>query len=170
MLPCVVAPDLAGFDWPAARPPEYCHRPSMSDVFLKAALPPSCSRTGRRAGPGVYQALRWSRFHPTTTPVLSACCRSAGFDWPVGGTEEFLGPWAARLDSWRTEAKGALADPLNVFGAAGRFGAPGEVPLTRSVTAMTEPRGAAVREWRSSLEDTCSRPQRVKSAIPECAP
>jgi len=23
MLPCVLVPDLAGFDWPAARPPEY---------------------------------------------------------------------------------------------------------------------------------------------------
>jgi hypothetical protein len=48
--------------------------------------------------------------------------RSNHFDWPAGGTEEFLGRRAARPDSRRTEAKGGLADPLNVFGAVGRLG------------------------------------------------
>ena len=96
-------------------------RPSRRRRFLKAALPPSCSRTGRCAERGVYPALRWSRFHPTTTPKLSGRCRSARFDWPTGGTEEFLGRWAARPDSRRTEAKGVLADPLNVFGAVDRL-------------------------------------------------
>ena len=133
-------------------------RPSMSDVFLKAALPPSCSRTGRCARLGVYPALRWSPFHPTTAPRLSGRCRSDGFDWPAGGTEEFLGRCSARSNSRHTEAKGAPADPPNVFGAVGRFGALGVVPLTQSVTARTEPRGAAVREWRSSREDTCAKP------------
>jgi hypothetical protein len=126
----------------------------MSRNFLKAALPPSCSRTGRRAASGVYQALRWSRFHPTTTPGRSAGCRSHGFDWTAGGTEEFLGRCSARSASRHTEAKGGPADPPNVFGAAGRFGTLGVVPLTRSVTATTEPRGVAVGQLRSSLEAT----------------
>src|SRR5262249_18019206 len=47
--------------------------------------------------------------------------RSLRFDWPAGGTEEFLGRWAAKPDSRRTEAKGVRADPLNVFGAVGRL-------------------------------------------------
>jgi hypothetical protein len=121
MLPCVLVPDLAGFDWPAARPPEFvANKSSMSDDFLKAALPPSCSRTGRCAEHGVYTALRWSRFHPTTTPQLNARCRSDRFDWPTGGTEEFLGRWSARINSRHTEAKGVRADPLYVFGAVDR--------------------------------------------------
>ena len=132
MLPCVLVPDLAGLDWPAARLPEsIANRPSMSDDFLKAALPPSCSRTGRCVEQGVYPALRWSRFHPTTTPPLNARCRSDRFDWPAGGTEEFLGRWSARINSRRTEAKGVLADPLYVFGAVGRTRTPGVVRLDR---------------------------------------
>ena len=132
MLPCVLVPDLVGFDWPAARLPEFiANRPSMSDDFLKAALPPSCSRTGRCVAHGVYPALRWSRFHPTTTPPLNARCRSDRFDWPAGGTEEFLGRWSARINSRHTEAKGVRADPLYVFGAVGRTGTPGVVLLDR---------------------------------------
>ena len=80
----------------------------MSVTILKAALPPSCYRTGKTAAAP----------HPRWCAVRSGpACR---FAWPSGGTEEFLGRWSARIDSWRTEAKGALADPLYVFGAAGR--------------------------------------------------
>jgi hypothetical protein len=61
---------------------------------------------------------------------------------------------AARLDSRRAEAKGALADPPNVFGAAGRIRTPGVVPLTWLATATTEPRGVAAQELRSSLDAT----------------
>ena len=153
MLPCVLVPDLAGLDWPAARLPEFiANRPSMSDDFLKAALPPSCSRTGRCVEQGVYPALRWSRFHPTTTPPLNARCRSDRFDWPAGGTEEFLGRWSARINSRHTEAKGVRADPLYVFGAVGRTEPLVWFFLTVTVTAMTEPRGVATRGERSLLE------------------
>ena len=80
----------------------------MSVTFLKAALPPSHDRTGKTAA-----AARPRRCTVRPGP---ACL----FAWPSGGTEEFLGRWSTRTDSWRTEAKGALADPLYVFGAAGR--------------------------------------------------
>ena len=97
------------FDWPAARHPEYVEtRPRMSVTFLKAALPPSRYRTGKTAA-----APRQRR-----CPVRPGPARR--FAWPSGGTEEFLGRWSARSSSWRTEAKGALADPPYVFGAAGR--------------------------------------------------
>jgi hypothetical protein len=68
------------------------------------------------------------------------------------------------------EAKGAPADPLTVFGAAGRTGTPGVVSLTRSVTARTEPRDAAAGDFRSSLEETCPQLQWVKAGNPGCAP
>ena len=108
-LPCVAVPDLVRFDGPAARRPEDEDRRLSSSVrFLTAALPPSCFRTGKT----------------TATPHPRRCAVRPGpacrFDWPSGGTEEFLGRWTARSRSWRTEAKGALTDPLYVFGAAGR--------------------------------------------------
>ena len=97
------------FDWPAARHPEYWQtRPSRSVIYLKAALPPSCYRTGKTAATP----------HPRRCTVRSGPARR--FAWPSGGTEEFLGRWSARSNSWCTEAKGALADPPYVFGAAGR--------------------------------------------------
>ena len=85
---------------------------------------------GPPAEPFSNWTMRWA-WHLHSVAVIStppdddarssARCRSARFDWPTGGTEEFLGRWAARLDSRRTEAKGALADPLNVFGAVDGF-------------------------------------------------
>jgi hypothetical protein len=97
------------FDWPAARRPELRENTtSMSVTILKAALPPSRDRTGKTAAAP----------HPRWCAVRSGPARR--FAWPSGGTEEFLGRWSTRTDSWRTEAKGALADPLYVFGAAGR--------------------------------------------------
>jgi len=97
------------FDWPAARHPELLEtRSSMSVIFLKAALPPSCYRTGKTAA----------------APLPRRCAVRPGpacrFAWPSGGTEEFLGRWPTRSNSWCTEAKGALADPPYVFGAVGR--------------------------------------------------
>src|SRR6516165_9583315 len=80
----------------------------MSIRFLQAALPPSRSRTGKTA------AVPYPR-RCTVRP--SPACR---FAWPSGGTEEFLGRWSARSNSWRTEAKGVLTDPPYVFGAADR--------------------------------------------------
>src|SRR5437764_4494120 len=78
-----------------------------------------------------------SRFPPDRTgktavaPRQRRCAVRPGparrFAWPSGGTEEFLGRWSARSSSWGTEAKGALADPLYVFGAAGRAATPGVV-------------------------------------------
>ncbi len=73
--------------------------------------------------------MRWAWRLPSVAVVsippgdgvrCSARCRSLRFDWPAGGTEEFLGRWAARSGSRRTEAKGVRADPLNVFGAVSR--------------------------------------------------
>src|SRR5262249_35538003 len=71
-------------------------------------------------GPPAKLLSNWEdRRRPTQRrcPVRPGpACR---FDEPAAGTEEFLGRRAARPDSWRAQAKGALADPLYVFGAAG---------------------------------------------------
>src|SRR5438045_2812145 len=94
-LPCVKVPDLARFDWPAARHPEQWEtRPRMSASFLQAALPPSRDRTGKTA---VASRPRRRTVHP------GPARRFAG---PSGGTEEFLGRWSARSSSWGAEAKG----------------------------------------------------------------
>jgi hypothetical protein len=120
------------FDWPAARRPELLEtRPSMSMTFLKAALPPSCYRTGTRRWTLCLARGEAVSIPPTDDTLPTASSRSRRFAWPSGGTEEFLGRWFARTDSWDTEAKGVLADPLYVFGAAGRTGTPGVVPPDR---------------------------------------
>ena len=161
MLPCVLVPDLAGFDWPAARLPENGETKTEHEHEIPEGGPPAelFSNWTMRG------AWRLSSVAVVSIPSndgvgFSAPCRSARFDWPAGGTEEFLGRWAARLDRRRTEAKGALADPPNVFGAADRFGGNRndrtsrcrreEVPL---VARVTDP-----------------KLQRVKSGIPGCAP
>ena len=104
----------------------------MSVTYLKAALPPSCYRTG---------TMRWTlclarseavSIPPADDTPLTVPRRSRRFAWPSGGTEEFLGRWFARTDSWDTEAKGVLADPLYVFGAVVRTGTPGVVSPGRA--------------------------------------
>src|SRR5579871_350438 len=132
----------------------------MSEEFLKAALPLSCSRTGRCAGPGVYRALRWSRFHPATAsgaaPDVDPCA--------------LTGRRGARRSFWD-------AGPQGLAVGAPRQKVCGPIPLMclvpsagLTVTATTEPRGAVVRELRSSLKATCPKLQGVKSGIPGCAP
>jgi len=113
------------------------HRPSMRDEFLKAALPPSCLRTGRP--------------RPRRT---SAACRSAQVK-PVTLT----GQRGARRSFWDVGPQG-----LTVGAPRQKVGWPIPVmclvPSTGSMaTATTEPRGVAARELRSSLEATCSKPQ-----------
>jgi hypothetical protein len=100
-------------------------------TFLKAALPPSCYRTGTRRWTLCLARGEAVSIPPTDDTLPTASSRSRRFAWPSGGTEEFLGRWFARTDSWDTEAKGVLADPLYVFGAAGRTGTPGVVPPDR---------------------------------------
>ena len=72
-------------------------------------------------GPPAERLPNWEDRGPATQrrcPVRPGpACR---FDEPSGGTEEFLGRRVTRLGSRRAEAKGALADPLYVFGAVGR--------------------------------------------------
>ncbi len=124
----------------------------MSVTILKAALPPSCCRTG---------TMRWTlclarneavSIPPADDTLPTAPYRSRRFAWPSGGTEEFLGRWFARTNSRHAEAKGVLADPLYVFGAAGRTGPLVWFVLTATATAMTEPRGVATRAGRSTLD------------------
>ncbi len=103
----------------------------MSRTFLKAALPPSCYRTGTRRWTLCLARGEAVSIPPADDTLPTASSRSRRFAWPSGGTEEFLGRWFARTDSWDTEAKGVLADPLYVFGAAGRTGTPGVVPPDR---------------------------------------
>jgi hypothetical protein len=103
----------------------------MSVRFLKAALPPSRCRTGTMQWPLCLARSEAVSIPPADDTAPTAPRRSRRFAWPSGGTEEFLGRWFARTDSWDTEAKGVLADPLYVFGAAGRTGTPGVVPPDR---------------------------------------
>ena len=112
----------------------------MSVTILKAALPPSCYRTGKTAAGSRDRRSGCDRFvqvQPAALPGRRGARRSF---WDVA---------SAGVDSRHTEAKGVLADPLYVFGAAGRARTPGVVLLTATVTAMTEPRGVATREGRS---------------------
>src|SRR5260370_26412265 len=81
---------------------------SLSEAFLKAALPPSHYLTGKTA-----DRRDQRRFTARPGPARR-------FDGPSGGTEEFLGRQAARPCSRRAQAKGTLADLIYVFGAAGR--------------------------------------------------
>ena len=144
MLPCVVVPDLAGFDWPAARLPEFVgDRPSMSDDFLKAALPPSCSRTGRCVAPGVYprcgglDSTRRRRHRSTRAVDPCALTGRRGARrsfWDVGpqgltaGTPRQKVRWPIPL---MCLVPSAGPEPLVWF-----F-------LTVTATATTEPRGVA---------------------------
>src|SRR5437868_1665009 len=127
-----MVPDLARFDWPAARHPDSLEtRPRMSKRFLKAALPPSRYRTGTMRWTLCLSRSEAVSIPPADDPAPTATRRSRRFAWPSGGTEEFLGRGVCGRHSRHTEAKGALADPLYVFGAVGRTGTPGVVPLDR---------------------------------------
>lgn len=170
MLPCVLDPDLAGFDWPAARLPENCDRPRMSDDFLQAALPPSCCRTGRGAGSGVYQAWRWSRFHRPTTPGAA----------PQVDPLALTGRWGARRSFWDVAPPGATVgtprqkvgrpSPLMCLvpsaGLGPWYGPPDPVGNRKDRTSRCRHRGKHARYSRCHR----SKPQRVKSGIPGCAP
>ena len=92
----------------------------MSMRFLKAALPPSRYRTGTMRWSWRLASVAVVSIPPGDDATATAPCRSRRFAWPSGGTEEFLGRWPASSNSWRTEAKGALIDPPDVFGAVGR--------------------------------------------------
>ena len=103
----------------------------MSVTYLKAALPPSCYRTGTKRWTLCLARGEAVSIPPADDTLPTAPSRSRRFAWPSGGTEEFLGRWFARTNSRHTEAKGALADPLYVFGAAGRTETPGVVSPDR---------------------------------------
>ena len=111
MLPCVTAPDLAGFDWPAARP---------TGILFRSCL------------------LRRSDGGPPAEPLANSddprypCDRATdtlaqvspyAFDWPAGGTAEFLGrgrdAGASSAAAAGKPGKARWPEPLYVFGAAG---------------------------------------------------
>src|SRR5215468_478668 len=79
MLPCVTVPDLAGFDWPAAR------RPGFERYELRLRR---CD-----GGPPLEPRTNWEdrAFGATTPPDAFVQVQPARFDRPTGGTEEFLG-------------------------------------------------------------------------------
>lgn len=88
MLPCVIAPDLAGFDWLAARPAGRIMR--------------SCSKRRCDGGPPAEPL-------PNSDDPRLPCDRATAtlaqvsplaFDWPAGGTVEFLGRDFALATAW----------------------------------------------------------------------
>jgi hypothetical protein len=86
MLPCVNAPDLARFDWPAAR---------VRGITYHALPALGVAWRGRDIA---TTALRWSRYRTGKTACRRDQCRrhvrsgsAFRFEGPGGGTEEFLG-------------------------------------------------------------------------------
>jgi hypothetical protein len=132
MLPCVLVPDLAGFDWPAARLPESYLQTEHEQELPEGGPPAELFSNWTTRCVGRLCRVAVVSIPPDDDARRSGRCRSLGFDWPTGGTEEFLGRRAARPDSRRTEAKGASADPPNVFGAVGRSATPGVVAPDRA--------------------------------------
>ena len=126
------------------------YRPSLSRKFLKAALPPSRSRTGRRAEQGVHAASRWSRFHPTTTPGPAAAVDPLAWTGRRGARRSFwdVGPQGLTVGVPRQKVRWPI--PLMcLVPSAGRM-----------VTATTETRGVAVAEFtlvaRGNLSKTAA--------------
>jgi hypothetical protein len=121
---------------------------SRSQVFLRAALPPSQCLTERTA-----DRRDQRRFTARPGPARR-------LDRPSGGTEEFLGRLAARSGSHRAQAKGTLADLRYVFGAAARSR---RQPQEQNLPV--QPQGKAKRD---SFEP--SQPDHEKRDYLGCAP
>src|SRR5262249_20610564 len=82
---CVVAPDLAGFDWPAARLPARCPLPRLGEAVLQGVAPARGSPTRRGPGPRPAQRVLGAPLLPTPTAGRRPGARSAGRDSRVGG-------------------------------------------------------------------------------------
>ena len=79
MLPCVTAPDLAGFDWPAARPAGSIIEELLEETTRQR---PSCRAATELGRPALVARPRRHSARPG---------QPARFDWPAGGTAAFLG-------------------------------------------------------------------------------
>ena len=133
MLPCVTVPDLARFDWPAARLPEFLEtRPSMSVTIPEGGPPAEPLSNWEDRGPAVTSAgVPFAQVQPR--PL----CPAVGGHGGVSGT---LGRKDQQSGAPRQKARWPIPDMCLV------------PPAGLVATAMTEPRGVATEEGRSSLE------------------
>jgi hypothetical protein len=141
MLPGVAVPDLARFDWPAARlAGSLATTPRMSVAFLKAALPPSWRLTGKTAVRRLSAGVPFVQVQPAALPGRRGARRSFWGAAPAGAA---VGTPRQKV-CWQTPHM-CLVPPAG----SGRL-----VPfrLAATVTAMTEPRGVATRGERSYLD------------------
>ena len=109
----------------------------MSVEFLKAALPPSWNRTGKTAANRLSAGAPHVQVQPVTLPGRRGARRSF---WDVGPQGPTVGALRQKV-CWQIPYMCLVP------------------PAGPTVTAMTEPRGVATREERSSLVESCSKPQ-----------
>ena len=175
MLPCVLVPDLAGFDWPASACfPETCQQTEHDDDFLKRPCRRLLLELEECVEQGVYPALRWSRFHGGGGAAQRPLWIPIALTGRRGAQEEFTGTLVTRINSRRRpRQKVCWRSPLYVFGAVERERNPCcWFVLTVRVTTMTEPRGVAGKEEGAPLLEVkpYEKPQFVSPGIPRITP